>query len=573
MRNSKDSARFWRLRPITRLVAALTGLLACAMPGLAQQDASNATAKAAPSISWATRFFDPAAGAHGPADLIVPLPCGGAIAFQRVNVPAQPDRPLDDMQIRLGSPQEGRAPLEYLHRGFLRGAFADSAAGATHYFIGRYEVTAGQYRAVMRGAQDPGACKRPGFDDLEPATSLSWFDAVAFTRAMTEWLLAHAPEALPKSEQTSGFVRLPTEIEWEFAARGGAQVDAAAFNAARFFGDGESLRDYGWHQGRLSSQGEIQLVGLLKPNPLGLFDLYGNAEEMTIELFSLNKFGRSHGQRGGFAARGGHFNALEQTIGSAARSEYGFYDASGSGALALRTLGMRVVLSAPVQSSDALITRIEADWREGVAPSAAEDPLGLLNRMIENETEAPRKARLQALQALVVADRQAREDALALALRRTIFSGASILRELARAQIDEARALEAFSLRQGNLERLRASLSQETPGSEMADFFEAQIAKSEERLPELEKRLALIARAIAFDRANFLATLTSVQDSSSKTSLAAESARLIDELAQSGQQYLVPQIRQLVEIVERYRLDPQMERGQILDLIDATRPE
>jgi formylglycine-generating enzyme required for sulfatase activity len=65
--------------------------------------------------------------------------------------------------------------------------------------------------------------------------------------------------------------RLPTEAEWEFAARAGSST-------AHFFGDGVGLLDrYAWYMA--NSQGHSWPVGMLKPNSLGLFDMYGNAWE------------------------------------------------------------------------------------------------------------------------------------------------------------------------------------------------------------------------------------------------------------------------------------------------------
>lgn len=65
--------------------------------------------------------------------------------------------------------------------------------------------------------------------------------------------------------------RLPTEAEWEFAARGGTETE-------RFFGrDVNKISYYGWHKG--NSNISTQTVGTLKPNELGLFDVYGNVWE------------------------------------------------------------------------------------------------------------------------------------------------------------------------------------------------------------------------------------------------------------------------------------------------------
>jgi formylglycine-generating enzyme required for sulfatase activity len=65
--------------------------------------------------------------------------------------------------------------------------------------------------------------------------------------------------------------RLPTEVEWEYACRAGTTT-------ARYFGHSvEYLRWYAWYMG--NSDGSLRPGGLLLPNDLGLFDMYGNVQE------------------------------------------------------------------------------------------------------------------------------------------------------------------------------------------------------------------------------------------------------------------------------------------------------
>jgi formylglycine-generating enzyme required for sulfatase activity len=74
----------------------------------------------------------------------------------------------------------------------------------------------------------------------------------------------------PDFQSRTGY-RLPTEAEWEYAARAGAAT-------SRFYGNTEELLDqYAWYA--RNARNRPQPVGLLKPNDFGLFDMYGNAEE------------------------------------------------------------------------------------------------------------------------------------------------------------------------------------------------------------------------------------------------------------------------------------------------------
>jgi hypothetical protein len=127
------------------------------------------------------------------------------------------------------------------------------------FYMGVYEVTQGQYKAVIR--RDP---RSEGKDPNIPVGAVTWDDAVEFCRRLTQ--------------KTNKLVRLPTEAEWEYACRAGSKT------AYCFGNDGSKLGDYAWLMA--NSGGEARPVGQKKPNPWGLYDMHGNVGEWCSDWFA-----------------------------------------------------------------------------------------------------------------------------------------------------------------------------------------------------------------------------------------------------------------------------------------------
>jgi hypothetical protein len=310
-------------------------------------------------------------------DFELPMPCGGRIILRHVCIPVNSF--LDDFQLSLGCNDCRRQDEGYMEASRteqISGAFtlgdlpelwrtklieiAEKGDGRCtiseienpnliYFFIGKYEVSNWQWQTVMND-ECPGWDQPFKSDDPRPKVNISWFEAVEFTRRYTQWLLKNAIDLLPQfSDGRYAFIRLPTETEWEYAAKGGHMLtDSELINEDFFPLRNRPLSDFAVYTqaGAAKPPDKLAWIGTKCPNPLGLFDTAGNAAEMLFEAFRFSLGSRLHGATGGFVIKGGSYRKGRAEIMPGRREEMPFF--LETGAFFSGDLGFRVLLSAIV---------------------------------------------------------------------------------------------------------------------------------------------------------------------------------------------------------------------------------
>jgi formylglycine-generating enzyme required for sulfatase activity len=148
------------------------------------------------------------------------------------------------------------------------------------FAIAEHPVTQGQWREVM--GNDPSE-RTAGLADDFPVNSISWFDVLDFLNRLSvrEGLrpcYRRVEESRWIWDCTADGYRLPTEAEWEYAARAGTTT------AYSFGDDPAELGKHAWFVE--NSERCLHRVGVLRPNPWQLFDMHGHVWEWVWDLFA-----------------------------------------------------------------------------------------------------------------------------------------------------------------------------------------------------------------------------------------------------------------------------------------------
>lgn len=358
---------------------------------------------------WDKKFYNPK---ELEGDVVLPMPCEGTMIFRMVKTGSH--NLLGDKAIVLGSESAEQKFAEYATPNYISGSFSEK--GERYFLMSKYEITQLQYQAVMNES-----CPKAEIKARFPVTNVSWFDAVAFSNKYSEWLLKNHADKLPKEDNKVGFVRLPTNTEWEYAARGGAAVSDSEFRE-RLFPMTESSDKYIWST--KNANGKLQLAGQLNPNSLGLFDMLGNVNEMTFDAFRANKLDRYHGQSGGITVRGGSYLTGENQMSSAYRIEQPYYNDNGEGFKAKDT-GFRVVFVTPIITSNNRLQQISNEWQAlGKDNKQDQEIVANLEKIAQGVENKELKNKLKSLEDALRASNQHKDEQRDQAVRSALQLGA-----------------------------------------------------------------------------------------------------------------------------------------------------
>lgn len=413
-------------RPVSTVIRTFLCVGALLMFCLVSLSGTLPQAQAALKMKGAAATLDSATNPQ-PADddILLPMPCGATMALRAVGT--QADGYLWDMETLFGCDNCDRQDKDYYERRYnvaVSGPFSNTDLPASwrgklpkpetgnyyYYFIGKYEISNFQWKAVMEG-WCPSDSSPLSADDARPKTNISWFDAMNFTKTYTEWLLKNAPDSLPHfagDAKNVGYLRLPTEAEWEYAARGGQAVPKSSLREREFFpmADGTDYPQYAVFrsEGGGRSAEETQPIGSRKPNPLGVFDTAGNVAEMVMDTFHFSLGGRLHGSSGGFIRKGGSFVSGPNEILPGRREEVAFF--LGSTANSANDLGMRVALSGINTPSGNRPSQLDKEWKtvgEGsnLLLDQGKNPLEELDRLIAAAKNPQEKENLSRLRGIL----------------------------------------------------------------------------------------------------------------------------------------------------------------------------
>lgn len=199
---------------------------------------------------------------------------------------------LHEVFVEGGSFTMGGTPDRYPHNNEL----PQHTVSVDDFFIEKYEVTQKMYLAVMGYNPYVEPLRGNPYTKLNsptrqlgennPVICVSWIEAIEFCNKLS--IAKGLSPCYTVNEENTVFdieangYRLPTEAEWEYAARGGSKSKGFKYS-------GSDRSEEVAHYRKSNERYTISAVGEFAPNELGIFDMSGNISEMCWDTFEKNK--------------------------------------------------------------------------------------------------------------------------------------------------------------------------------------------------------------------------------------------------------------------------------------------
>ena len=237
------------------------------------------------------------------------------------------------------------------------------------FSIGKTEVTWGEWKTVREWAVGHGysdlANVGAGSGDNFPVTDVSWYDAVKWCNAksvkegkvpvyLVNGATYKSGQREPTVKTSANGYRLPTDAEWEWAARGGRQTHGYTYSGSN------DLNEVAWWHG--NSGDVMHPVGDKISNELGVHDMNGNAFEWCWDFFRSDTWGPQR------RARGGCYGSDSQYFPVSYRLEYDIYPDQRYAVYGFRlacNLDMVRVLGGTLPSGSAFARQVVGDFQIG----------------------------------------------------------------------------------------------------------------------------------------------------------------------------------------------------------------
>lgn len=170
------------------------------------------------------------------------------------------------------------------------------------FYMGKHEVTQKLWNVIMNN--NPSTI----INDNYPVNNVSWEDCQLFIEKL--------------NRITGRNFRLPTEAEWEYAAKATLNSDGTISDKTTKFAGGNVPDDYAWYSG--NSSNTLHIVGTKKPNAFGLYDMCGNVIEWCQDYYTNYNTGELELDKTQRVLRGGYFGGDKASVRTTSRGSSSF---------------------------------------------------------------------------------------------------------------------------------------------------------------------------------------------------------------------------------------------------------